>query len=342
VVVVAGLQHVNQTQDFVERCPPGNGYINQNNEFVCCDVSTMDFNNPSAVCLAPVPAEKRDHGDSDSLIPSVFSRISFSPSTHGVHDLDLGTYTGQGKILVYGTSKYFLETANGKLFNTGHHTSEMFTPLYHFGRAGFEFDFVTNDGVSVAMEEWTFPMATAADGFPAFEDKLRATAATHRASMNSPKLPSEIPADLSGYLAIFIPGGHGPLIDMHQDRALGALLRQAHEIELPILSLCHGPSALASAALGGEFPFRGYKVKVFPDATDDYSPSLGYLPGHLKPEDRAAARLVALGMELEGTELDDSVHQDRELITAMSNLGAQKFAEFAITSLLAKYQVSSV
>jgi len=303
-----------------------------------CDVSTLDFNNPSPACLAPVQAEKRNIHEPDSFIPSVFSRIAFAPSTHGVHDLDLGTYTGQGKILVYGTSKYLLETAHGKLFNTGHHSSEMFTPLYHFGRAGFEFVFVTSDGAPIAIEEWTFPMATAADGFPAFEDKLRATSATHQAAMNSPKLASEVDPDLSGYLAIFIPGGHAPLIDMHQDRSLGLLLRRAHEIELPILSLCHGPSALRSAALGGEFPFRGYKVKIFPDATDDSSPSLGYLPGHLKPEDHAAAQLVALGMELEGTELDDSVHQDRELITGMSNLAAQNFAEFAITSLLAKYQ----
>jgi len=303
-----------------------------------CDVSTLDWNNPSAACLAPVPAEKTHPRDQDSFIPSVFSRIAFSPSTHGFHDLDLGTYTGAGKILVYGTSKYLLQMDNGNFFHTGHHSSELFTPLYHFERAGFEFEFATVDGGPIAIEEWTFPMATAADGFPAFEDKLRETQATHRAAMDSPKSVLQLDRDLSDYLAIFIPGGHGPLIEMHNDKAFGHLLRVAHEKALPIMSLCHGPNVLRSAALGGDFPFRGYKVKIFPDATDDYTPSLGYLPGYLKPGYRPAAELVALGMELEGIELDDSVHQDRELITAMSNLGAQNFAEFAIKSLLAKYQ----
>ena len=244
-----------------------------------CDVEALDWRNAwhlvwqRRACLAPVPAEKRHPDDPDSFIPSVFSRLYASPSTSGVEDLELGPYTGQGKILVYTTSKYLVEMANGLFFNSGVHTSELLLPLYHLARAGFDqFEFVTRDGLPVALEEWTFPLATAGDGFPAFEDKLRATAATHREAMNSPKRSSEIPKDLSGYLGIFIPGGHGPLVEFHLDSDLGALLRQAHASELPIMTLCHGLTSLRAAALGGEFPFVGYKTKVFPDATDDQSP----------------------------------------------------------------------
>jgi len=61
----------------------------------------------------------------------------------------------------------------------------------------------------------------------------------------------------------------------------------------------------------------------------------------LKPEDQAESKLVELGMEIMNVELDDSVYQDRELITGSSNLGAQKFSEFAIPILLAKYQMNS-
>lgn len=254
--------------------------------------------------------------------------------------MELGPYTGQGKILVYTTSKYLVEMANGLFFNSGVHTSELLLPLYHLARAGFDqFEFVTRDGLPVALEEWTFPLATAGGGFPAFEDKLRATAATHREAMNSPKRSSEIPKDLSGYLGIFIPGGHGPLVEFHLDSDLGALLRQAHASELPIMTLCHGLTSLRAAALGGEFPFVGYKTKVFPDATDDQNPTVGYLPGFLKPEDHVEAALMELGMEgVAPIDMDDTVYQDRELITGNTNLGAQKFSELAITSLLAKYQ----
>jgi len=310
-----------------------------------CDVESLGWRSAwqlvwqRKACFAPVPAEKRHPDDPDSFIPSVFSRLYGSPATTGVEDLELGPYTGQGKILVYTTSKYLVEMANGLFFNTGVHTSEILLPLYHFARAGFDqFDFVTRDGLPIALEEWTFPMATAGNGFEAYEDKLRATAATHQAAMNSPKASSEVPKDLSGYIGIFIPGGHGPLVEFHLDGDLGALLRQAHATELPIMTLCHGPTALRAAALGGEFPFVGYKTRVFPDATDDQSPTFGYLPGLLKPEDHVEAALTALGMEVVDAAMDDAVFQDRELITGNTNLGSQKFSELAITSLLAKYQ----
>ena len=65
----------------------------------------------------------------------VYSQRLSTSSTHNVTDLDLGTYTGNGKILVYGTSKWLVETADGKFFNTGGHTSEFLLPMYHFMRA---------------------------------------------------------------------------------------------------------------------------------------------------------------------------------------------------------------
>lgn len=306
-----------------------------------CDVATMDLVHPSDECLMPVLAEKRFPDEPDSYIPSVYSRVAFSPSTHGVHDLDLGFYRGSGKILVYSTSKYLVEMSNGKFFNSGVHTSEIFVPLRHFSRAGFEFDFVTRDGGAIALEEWTFPMATAADGFPAYENLLRETAAKYSEEMSHPKRTAEIPKDLSGYLGIFIPGGHGPLVEFHLDADLGALLRQAHAMQLPVMPLCHGPTALRAAALGGEFPFKGYKTMIFPDSVDAWSPSVGYLPGHLDPEDWAESKLQELGMEIMNTEMDDSVFQDRELISGASNLGAQKFAELAIPILLARHPTNS-
>merc|ERR1711865_716722 len=112
------------------------------------------------------------------------------------------------------------------------------------------------------------------------------------------------------------------------------MLRTAHDMSLPVMSLCHGPNALRSAALGGEFPFKGYQTKVFPDASDLMTPSIGYLPGYLNDEDHAEQKLKELGMTIVSEALDDTVHQDRELITGTSNLAAQKFSEVAITMLL--------
>lgn len=312
-------------------------FLAANGQSNVCDVTKMDMQNPSKECLTPVLAEKRSPGEPDSYIPSVYARVAFSPSTHNVHDLQLGPYKGTGKILVYSTSKYLVEMANGKLFNSGVHTSEILLPMYHFARAGFDkFDFVTRDGGAIAFENWTFPMATGTNGGESYEHKLRATADQYSTGMNNPMKTEDVALDLNGYLGIFIPGGHGPLVEFHLDNAMGKLLRKAHDMQLPIMSLCHGPTALRAAALDweGEFPFKGYKTDVFPDAVDAWSPSLGYLPGHLKTEDQAERHLKEFGMQIMNTEADDSVYQDRELISGASNQGAQKFAELAIQILL--------
>jgi len=129
-------------------------------------------------------------------------------------------YTGDKKILVLGTSKFLLPCMNGTYFNTGHHTTETFVPMYHFDKAGFKFDIATEDGSPVALEEWTFPMAVG------YESNLREIHSKVKDQLEKPKKYEDIPEDLEGYAAIFIPGGHGPIIDMHNHESLGMFFAQ--------------------------------------------------------------------------------------------------------------------
>jgi len=111
----------------------------------------------------------------------------------------------------------------------------------------------------------------------------------------------------------------------------------AHDQELTTISLCHGPNALRSAALGGDFPYSGYKIRIFPDMADDWSPTVGYLPGYITDAMKAEANLKALGVEVENTEMDDSVSVDRELVTGASQMAAQKLAVAALEVLQTKF-----
>ena len=53
--------------------------------------------------------------------------------------------------------------------------------------------------------------------------------------------------------------------------------------DLFTITLCHGPGALLSTALDNQkFIYDGYKMAVFPDAVDEMTPVVGYLPGHMK------------------------------------------------------------
>jgi len=278
------------------------------------------------------PYEKKHPSDPDSFWPSKMSYGASTPSLKGFAELNIATqYAGTKKILVLCTSKRFLEMQNGKFFTTGHQTSEIFVPMYHMEKCGFTFDMATPDGSPVAIEDWTYPMATG------YEDKLRQMASKVAEALSSPLKMTDIALDLEKYAAVFCPGGHGPVIEQPKIEALGAILRAAHQKSLPTISLCHGPAAFRAAAIGGDFPYKGYKLCLFPDKADKSSPSFGYLPGQMKAEDMVEAALVKLGMLPQNKEMDDSTCVDRELITGASQQASQTVAVLACKALAEKY-----
>ena len=147
-------------------------------------------------------------------------------------------------------------------FNTGHHTTEMFVPLHHFSRRDFDFDFVTQEGNEIALEEWTFDLGVG------YVDVIQAMRDSVSDRLGTPQKFDNI-TNLDAYTATFIPGGHGPVIDLHFHESLGRILRMAHDQELTTISLCHGPNALRLAVLGGDFQYNGYKIRIFPDMAQE-------------------------------------------------------------------------
>jgi len=221
--------------------------------------------------------------------------------------------------------------ANGKLFNTGHQASETFVTMYHLDKCGFKFDIATPDGKAVAIEEWTFPLADY------YEDKLRSIQQKLRVQLEKPMKLSEVSADLAPYAGIFMPGGHGPVIEQPRIAEIGSILRVAHSIALPTITLCHGGAAMLAAALGGEFPYKGYKMVVFPDVTDEWTPKIGYLPGNIKEGEKLEQNLRRLGVQIQNKKMDDSTYVDRELITGASQEASQTLAVAAVKYLAERY-----
>lgn len=78
-------------------------------------------------------------------------------------------------------------------------------------------------------------------------------------------------AELAGYDALFVPGGHGPMVDMHENPDVGRMLSVLHAKQAPIASLCHGPAMLLSAPerYDGLWLFDGYRMTCFTDEEED-------------------------------------------------------------------------
>src|SRR5690606_10341140 len=85
----------------------------------------------------------------------------------------------------------------------------------------------------------------------------------------------------NNYIAIYIPGGHGVLLDLPNDENAGNLVKWAFKKELFLMAICHGPAALLSAKPASDtepFIYYGYKVAAFPDKMDKQIPLIGYMP----------------------------------------------------------------
>ena len=264
---------------------------------------------------------------------------SYSPSslalklgTVSVSDYEEVKYTkyegDKSRILIIFTESKNLEMKNGKLFSTGNHPIEALVPMLHLKNAGFDFQIVTSNGKPVVFEMWAFPNE---------DDNIKEIYEEYKSNFENPGNLSDFIsnsfANDSAYAAVFVPGGHGAMIDIPENRNVAKTLNWAHDNDLFTVTLCHGPGSLLSTTLDNqEFTYKGYKMAVFPDAVDEMTPMVGYLPGHMKSG--VSERLKNLGAIIVNTESDNTTVRDRDLITGASPLASNELGKATAKTLL--------
>ena len=264
-----------------------------------------------------------------SYSPSSLALSLGTVSKTDFEDIKYTKYEGdKSKVLVIFTEQKNLEMKNGKLFSTGNHPIEALVPMLHLKNAGFDFEIATPSGKPVVFEMWAFP-----------EEDANVTAIynEYKSRFEKPKKLTEFIANSfandSSYAAVFIPGGHGAMIGLPADKNVGKVLNWAYQSDLFTITLCHGPGVLLSTALDNQkFLYDGYKMAVFPDAVDEMTPVVGYLPGHMKKG--VSERLKNLGATIVNTESDKTVCVDRKLITGASPLASNELGKLAANTLL--------
>jgi molecular chaperone Hsp31 and glyoxalase 3 len=264
-----------------------------------------------------------------SYSPSSLALSLGTVSKTDFEDIKYTKYEGdKSKVLVIFTEEKNLEMKNGKLFSTGNHPIEALVPMLHLKNAGFDFEIATPSGKPVVFEMWAFP-----------EEDANVTAIynEYKSRFEKPKKLTEFIANSfandSSYAAVFIPGGHGAMIGLPEDKNVGNVLNWAYQSDLFTITLCHGPGVLLSTALDNQkFLYDGYKMAVFPDAVDEMTPVIGYLPGHMKKG--VSERLKNLGATIVNTESDKTVCVDRKLITGASPLASNELGKLAANTLL--------
>lgn len=263
-----------------------------------------------------------------SLRIAVSSKTNYEKNTNIKKENTYSPAAGNIKkpILVVCTDDGNMKMANDKIFNTGNHPAELFVPLLHFRDVGFDsFEFATVSGKPVVLEMWAYPND---------DDNVKEIHDVVKTKMEHPKKIKDIPS-IEPYAAIFIPGGHGCMINLPQSKDLGLLLHEAHEKQLPTITLCHGPGALLSTEKvteKGGFAYDGYKTCCFTDATDSFTPMLGYLPGKMPWKPQSA--LTSKGMKVQNWTETGYTTQYKELITGDSPNAANNLGRMAAPILV--------
>ncbi|MFC6204819.1 DJ-1/PfpI family protein [Psychrobacter urativorans] len=273
-------------------------------------------------------------------IPSTSSLKLAAPNKTNYDNTEYDTpYTGNKKILMVCTEQQYMTMENGNKFDTGNHPVEMMVPLLHFKKAGFEVDVFTPTGDPVKVEQWAMPED---------DEDVKAIYNEYKSKLENPNSIAGFVAndmtDSDDYAAIFIPGGHGAMLGLPEDKNLGELLRWAVDKELFTLAICHGPAALLAANLASadssepqdksdsDFIFKGYEIVAFPTGMDKQMPKIGYLPGTMPWY--FGEKLESLGVTISNKLTTGQTHQDRKLISGDGPLAANDFGKLSAKALL--------
>lgn len=265
--------------------------------------------------------------------PSFFSRKAMvtTKTDYSKKKYDEGNKDTRKKILVLCTEERYMTMKNGKKFSTGNHPVETLVPILHFDQAGFDVDFYTPTGGTVKFEMWAMP----------YEDEhFGKILEKYNTQFSNPHSLQDFVADTTksyvNYVAVFIPGGHGAMLGLPENNDVKELIKWVIAENKFMLTICHGPAALLSAAQGideNEFPYKGYKINSFPDEMDQILPQSGYQPGEMPW--LYGEKLKQLGVEILNRKISGDCHVDRKLITADSPLAADKFGKICVEQLLA-------
>lgn len=267
-----------------------------------------------------------------AFMPSPLAlKLATSPTT----DYDNATYPnphkGNKKVLMVCTEERNMTMANGKKFSTGNHPVEMILPMVHLKKAGFDIDIVTPTGKPVKIEMWAMPEEDKAvmGIYKEFKNQFENPGSLADFVQNSVNDSTE-----TDYIAVYLPGGHGAMLGLPDNQDLNKLIHWSHNRDMHMLAICHGPAALLAANLDKNkpFPYKGYKIAAFPDAVDEQTPMIGYMPGHMPW--KFGEKLNELGITIINQEADNTCHVDRKLVSGASPLAANDFGKLSASELL--------
>jgi len=256
----------------------------------------------------------------------------------------------KGKVLVVMSSAHELDLRDSRKYATGYYLNEFVVPYRKLVEAGYE--------PVIANPQGDLPAMDANSNHKMFfggDDAARADALKYAQGIEQLKHPktlaSVVSEGTSGYVGLFIPGGHAPMQDLVKDANLGRILTSFHQAGRTTAIICHGPIVLLSAlrdpvafqqsmiagdgkanALALGWPYAGYRMTVFSTGEEQALEGSGGLGGNVQFYPVNA--LAEAGAHVDSVaNWHSNVVIDRELITGQQPMSAPEFGDILVRTL---------
>ena len=255
---------------------------------------------------------------------------------------------GEGEVLVILSSETTMDLADGQSIETGYYLNEFGVPAKALVDAGYELVLATPKGNAPQVDK----KSVSTDYFDGDEAKMQSIqrfVASLPDIKDTASLSEILAGDLSQYEAVFIPGGHAPLIDLANNPEVGEILRHFNKQGKPTAAICHGPITFLSAqvqpnsyyqaikdgekASANNWIYDGYKMTIFSNPEERVFESS--LEGKKLKFYPAMAMENAGGNMAFASEWQPNVVVDRELITGQNPFSDKLLAE-KLLEMLAK------
>ncbi len=255
--------------------------------------------------------------------------------------------TTRGKVLVLVSSGHGLALKDGKVYaGAGYYLNELTVPVRALMKEGYEVTFANPKGNTPQMDVHSAVADFFGGDEAALQDYLHFRD-TLTGLKNPTRISDAVASGLDQYDAVFVPGGHGPMMDLLDDPDAGTVLRHFHQTSKPTAVLCHGPISLLAAlpnstevvvalsagdAAGAHakaqgWIYSGYKMTIFSTAEEQQREPLE-IGGKVLFYPDFALRTAGGDVSV-AAPWQSYVLQDRELIS-----GQNPFSDQALLKLL--------
>jgi len=243
------------------------------------------------------------------------------------------------RVLVVLSASKELDLKGGKSVATGYFLSELYIPLKVIEKAGYRPTFTNPTGESATnMDSMSDHMVWY--GSPGEFHRAKQWLQDQLQDETEGSLKRPVPfsawgeANLLPFAGVFVPGGHAPMIDLHNNQNLGYIINHFHRHNKPTGLICHGPVALLSTNLAismdQNWPYIGYRMTAYSNKEEIFNEILWRDRLHFHVEDG----LKDAGAQFESRlPLLPNVVVDRELVTGQGPTSAWRFGEAFLKAL---------